>query len=149
MRVPKKIRYAVRLLIDLALQSEGSRKAISINKIAQNEEISSKFLSQIILYLKNYGLIKAERGAGGGYRLNKPPDEITIYDVFLALEGLPAFAECVEKPANCRRSSFCAAHELWAELSCSFSKRLKEINLAGLANRTKELSGKPAICYQI
>jgi Rrf2 family protein len=147
LRVSKRTRYGVRLMLELALNY--SKKPLSVSQIASNEEISSKFLSQIIIPLKGAGLIQSTRGALGGYELTRAPGKITLLEVFRVLEGDCLLAECVSDASACNRSSACTAKEIWDDLSVMIEEKLKAVTFQDLAERAKEKSENNSHVYQI
>jgi len=90
--------------------------------------------------LRNRGLVVAERGATGGYRLARPPEAIRLDDVFEALEGAIAPVECVREPGVCDRTEECVSRELWCEVADSMRAVLESRTLADLRDRYEELS---------
>ena len=115
MRVTTKGRYALRAMINLA-QNDGD-KPLSIKKITEVEDLSPIFLEQIFTKLKKYGLIQSIRGAGGGFRLSKPADDISVKDILEAVEeGIRLTPCCASEtvPAEkCVKSSICRAKSFW------------------------------------
>ena len=114
MHVSTKGRYGLRVMLDLARQS-GDRPA-TLKGIAARQALSEKYLWQVIRPLSAARLITAARGAHGGYRLARPPAEITLKDIFFALEGPCELAPCAASPQECRRSGACAAQAVWKDL---------------------------------
>lgn len=112
MRITTKGRYAVRAIVQLALQ--GNEKPVSIRKISEIENISAEFLEQIFFKLRKGGIINSVRGPGGGFRLERKAEEITIAEIFDAVgEGL-LLSPCVEdSPETCERFSECIVKQLW------------------------------------
>jgi Rrf2 family protein len=136
-------------------------KGLSLRDIAKRQNISLDYLEQIVPALKTAGLIKAKRGAQGGYQLCKTPQEITMYDALRALEGpfepmicLTADtdeAKPAAKPAknsNCGASGSCAVQEVWRELQEAIEKVLKNLTLAEMLNRQEKLYGVPIRTYR-
>ena len=114
-RVSTKGRYGTRLMLNLARNYNDGRKAVILKHVAEEEEISIRYLEQIILPLKIYKLVKSIRGAGGGYSLARKPSEITLCSILEALEGSCALVDCVEDKEFCHRLPTCAAYEIWRE----------------------------------
>ena len=112
MRITTKGRYAVRAIVQLALQ--GNEKPVSIRKISELENISAEFLEQIFFKLRKGGIINSVRGPGGGFKLNHDTDKITIAEIFDAVgEGL-LISPCVEdSPKSCDRFTECIVNQLW------------------------------------
>jgi Rrf2 family protein len=135
MKLSTKGRYGVRLMLDLAEHYGG--RPVLLSEIAAREEISKKYLWALINGLKGAGLVHATRGAHGGYVLTRPPTEISVRDILLALEGPICFVDCVQKPSSCRRSSTCAAHDIWKEAAQQLADTLAAITLAGMVERRR------------
>ena len=85
MKISTKGRYALRLMLDLAIHSEGS--AVPLRDVAQRQEISDKYLEQIVTQLSRAGLVRSVRGAGGGYLLTRTPEGYTVGEILRVLEG--------------------------------------------------------------
>jgi Rrf2 family protein len=135
MKLSTKGRYGVRLMIDLAAHyGEGP---ILLREIAKREEISEKYLSNLVNPLKATGLVEATRGVHGGYVLAKPPDEITMQEIVEVLEGPLCLVDCVEKPIACSRTSRCIAHDLWREAAEGMAQVLGKYTLADMVLRRK------------
>ena len=98
MKLSKRGEYGLKALIDLAASGPGTR-AIQIKEIAAREQIPAKFLEQILLALKNAGLVQSRAGAGGGYHLARAPEEITLGQIVRVLDGPLAPIRCVSKMA--------------------------------------------------
>ena len=116
-RVSTKGRYGTRLMLNLARHHNSGSKAVILRNVAEEEQISIRYLEQIIISLKIYKLVKSIRGAGGGYTLARKPSEITICQILEALEGSCALVDCVEDKDFCSRLPTCAAYEIWKEAS--------------------------------
>ena len=135
MKLSTKGRYGVRLMIDLAAHyGEGP---VLLREIAKREEISEKYLSNLVNPLKATGFVEATRGVHGGYVLAKPPDEITMQEIVEALEGSLCLVDCVEKPVSCSRISRCIAHDLWKETAAGMAQVLGKYTLADMVVRQK------------
>ncbi|MBP1768014.1 MAG: transcriptional regulator, BadM/Rrf2 family [Candidatus Aminicenantes bacterium] len=116
-RVSTKGRYGTRLMLNLARHFNSGNKAVILRNIAEEEQISIRYLEQIIIALKIYKLVKSIRGAGGGYTLARKPSEITVCQILEALEGSCGLVDCVEDNTFCDRLPSCAAYEVWKEAS--------------------------------
>lgn len=116
MKLPTRLRYGLRFLVNLAHHYE-SGDIISISRVSEEEEISNKYLEQIISSFVRSGIIKGARGKGGGYRLMKDPAEITVLDIANALGEDFTFSSCVKDPSSCDRAQQCPTRELWATFS--------------------------------
>ena len=123
-------------MINLAA-SYNKRNAF-LKDIAREEEISEKYLSQIVIPLRRSGLISASRGVHGGYVLVKSPREITVKEIVEVLEGDLDLIECAGKQDACNRAAACASHSLWAGLSKKMSEYLNSVTLDSLLKIKQE-----------
>lgn len=147
MKLSTKGRYGVRLMIELAAHyGEGP---VLLRQIAERQEISEKYLWHLINPLKAAGLIRATRGAHGGYVLAKKPAEISIGDILLVLEGSMCLVDCVEKSAVCRRSSSCVTRDLWNEAAQALMDKFYSTSLADMLERQRVKQARHAADYSI
>lgn len=115
MKISTKGRYALRLMLDLALNNTG--EYISIKSIAARQDISEKYLEQIISLLNRAGFVKSVRGAQGGYKLAWEASEYTVGMILRLTEGSLVPVDCLEDETNiCNRSSSCVTRDVWKEL---------------------------------
>ena len=137
MKVSTKGRYALRMLLDLAIHS-GKGEYISLKDIAERQGISKKYLEQIVPILNKSGILKANRGYQGGYTLAKSPDKCTVGEVLRITEGSIAPVACVENGiADCERSADCLTYPLWKGLYEVVTDYLDNITLRDLIDRQK------------
>lgn len=147
MRLSTRGRYGARFMLDLAIHyGDGP---VLLRELCERQEISVKYLEQLIPLLRTAGLVKSTRGPRGGYHLALPPSKITLYDVVSTLEGATSLTECVEDPASCHRAEACAAHEIWNDVSRKVVEILRGTTLAEMARRQRELEENHSIIYQI
>jgi len=90
---------------------------ILLKDISKNQEVSLKYLGQLIMPLKIASLVKSTRGARGGYCLSRSPEKIKLGEIVNALEGKLCIVECIDSPEICDRSGKCAARDVWNELN--------------------------------
>lgn len=136
MKISTKGRYALRLMLDLALNSTGEQ--ITIKSIASRQDISDKYLEQIISLLNRAGYVKSIRGAQGGYKLTKAPTEYTVGMILRLTEGNLTPVDCLEENTNdCTRSADCVTKEVWQELYDAINAVVDKITLQDLVDRTK------------
>ncbi len=109
---------------------------VQLRDIAQHQQISLKYLEQIVIPLKRAQYITAIRGARGGYRLARPPQEITMGEIVELLEDGRALIGCVTDPDVCVRSQDCPTRELWKETTDAMFERLDGITLTDLLTKT-------------
>lgn len=115
MKISTKGRYALRMMVDLAEHREEGY--IALKDIAARQEISKKYLEQIIPILNRSGLLLANRGFQGGYQLARKPSEITVGEVLRMTEGSLAPVACMDRPAaDCPRSASCPTLPVWRGL---------------------------------
>lgn len=135
----------MRAILELAL--EYGKAPLQIKTIAEREDISNKYLEQLVAMLKASGLVRSIRGPHGGYVLAKPPAEIQLKEVFLTLEGPMVPAECLDHPEYCSCCTDCATREIWQELQNAIYGILESVTLADLAERS--LRSKKTTNYHI
>lgn len=135
MKISTKGRYGLRIMIDLA--ANGGDACVSIKDIAEREQLSDKYLEQIINLLSKKGLVKSIRGAKGGYLLTRPPEKITVEDILLATEGSLAPVACAADNDMCDKYCDCATSVIWSEIYDAIVGVVRNITLADLAERTK------------
>ncbi|MDO4513448.1 MAG: Rrf2 family transcriptional regulator [Lachnospiraceae bacterium] len=133
MKISTKGRYAVRLMLDLSEHyTEGY---IALKDVADRQEISKKYLEQIIPYLNRGQLLLTNRGHQGGYKLAKHPSEITIFEVLTCAEGDLAPVSCLQQGAEpCDRRGECLTFPIWDGLNKLVSDYLKGITLQDVLN---------------
>ncbi|MFH0813801.1 MAG: Rrf2 family transcriptional regulator [Pseudomonadota bacterium] len=129
-------RYGARVMLELALRYEEG--AIPLKHVAEKQEISPKYLVQIITSLKATGLVTSIRGSGGGYALARPPSQITLNEVIRAMEGSTALVNCVDDPLNCHRADSCAMRDVWVQIHNAMDNILGSLSLEMLAKRQKK-----------
>lgn len=113
MQVSRRVDYALRATIHLARQE--SDRAASVAEISSTEAVPKKFLEKIIQDLIHAGIVQSRRGAHGGYRLARSPEDISFKEVLEAVEGPIALNVCVGDPYACSVSATCGMHHIWAE----------------------------------
>ncbi len=114
MKISTKGRYALRVMIDLALHNNG--KYISLKEISERQEISNKYLEQIIALLNKAGFLETARGNTGGYKLSKMPKEYKVGDILRATEGDLAPIYCLTEAGECNRQKGCKTYSFWKGL---------------------------------
>lgn len=136
MKISTKGRYALRLMIDLALQDPD--KYISLKDISKRQEISIKYLEQIAILLLKNGFIKSLRGQQGGYKLQKDPEKYLVGDILRIIEGELVPVTCLEKQScPCSRSVTCKTLPFWKGLHAAVNDYLDSYTLADLAFENK------------
>lgn len=132
LKLSTKGRYGLRAMIDLAMVYKEQPSPIMMADIAKREELSRKYLHALLTPLKNAGLVRSTRGAKGGYFLAKPPEEITVGAILVALEGELNIVDCLAETADCPRASQCLARKIWQDLNDAILEQLDNITLENL-----------------
>lgn len=136
MKISTKGRYALRLMIDLAQHDKDG--FVSLKDIAERQEISVKYLEQIVTVLCKIGFLKSLRGSQGGYKLAKAPEEYTVGDILRVTEGDLAPVACLEDEHNqCLRYPICNTISFWKGLYDTVNKYVDSVTLADLLKSTK------------
>ena len=134
MKISTRGRYALRLMLELALAAEG--ELVTIKSIAARQGISDKYLEQIITVLSRAGFVKSMRGSQGGYRLVKAPSDYTVGMILRAIEGNLAPVACMEDaPNQCPRADTCVTLDVWKQLDDAIAGVVDNITLADLAQK--------------
>ncbi len=143
MRLSSRARYGVRAMARLYKDFSGG--PVSLKEIAKLEMIDEAYLAQLLLKLKNYGLITTERGKGGGYKPSKPAEDITLMDILRAVEEEIMPLECFTTDlAICPLTSSCFTKDFWYNLKQEIEKALSGITLKSIIEKhdTDVMSGK-------
>lgn len=140
MKISTKGRYALRMLIDLA--SHHDEVFVSLKDIAERQDISKKYLEQIVPMLNKDGILRTNRGNRGGYQLAKKPSEISVGTILRSTEGNLAPVTCLEfEPNECPRKEECATLYIWEGLYKVVNEYLDGITLQDIIDRTINLNG--------
>ena len=135
MKLSTRARYGLRAMTAIARRTGAFTTS---EFLADEEDVSKKYLDAILGCLRKAGLLEAVRGTHGGYRLARPAETITAADVVEALEGRLASVPCVEDASLCRRASRCPTRPVWRAASGAVRRVLDELTLAELASRATE-----------
>ncbi|MBN1499584.1 MAG: Rrf2 family transcriptional regulator [Spirochaetes bacterium] len=133
MKLSTRSRYGVRLMIELALNHQNG--FMQLSTISQKQDISLKYLGQIVIQLKGAGLVMSGRGKNGGYSLSKSPSDINLRQVVEVLEGGISLVECIPD-SDCSRAGVCVTREIWKQLSDDMASKLEKISLQYLADKS-------------
>ncbi|WP_438970446.1 Rrf2 family transcriptional regulator [Methylophaga sp.] len=147
MRLTTKGRYAVTAMLDLSL-NYGSG-AITLADISERQGISLSYLEQLFARLRKQGLVSSSRGPGGGYRLSRTAENITVLDVISAVDEKVDSTQC-EGRKNCHSDEKCLSHELWQSLSDQIRVYLDGITLAAVVSTYEQKrSGDQVIQFDV
>lgn len=140
MKVSTKGRYALRVMLDLASHDTG--EYIPLKEVGERQNITVKYLEQIIMILKRQGYLKSIRGNGGGYKLARAPKDYTVGDILRATEGSLAPISCLEDDENtCPMQSICPTLSMWEGLNKVVNDYVDSITLQDLLDKQKAASG--------
>ena len=136
MKISTRGRYALRLMLELAMHD--ADEYITIKYIAERQEISKKYLEQIISVLVRAGFVKSNRGAQGGYKLARPVQEYSVGMILRAIEGNLVPVACMEQePNECPRSTYCATLDVWKQIDDAINDVVDHITLEELVHKQK------------
>ena len=131
MKISTKGRYALRLLLDIAQNQQDG--FVSLKEIAERQEVSKKYLEQIIPLLSRAELLQTSRGYQGGYRLCRAPEDYTVYEILSVAEGGLAPVACLDQPENtCPRAPDCLTLPVWEGLEKTIRDYLRSITLQSM-----------------
>ena len=151
MKISAKSRYALHLMLALAMQEEGTN--LSVKSVAESHGISEKYLEQIIPVLVRSGLVGSVRGARGGYHLTTDPEACTVGLILRTVEGSIAPVSCLDDEINpCARCTECVTLDLWEQVDQAISNVVDHVTLADLVDKQRRIRARqpkevpPAAC---
>ena len=143
MKISSKGRYALRLMLDIAQHDNGT--PIRIKDISLRQEISDKYLEQIISILNKAGYVRSIRGPQGGYLLTRQPEEYTVGMILRLTEGSLAPVACVEDEDTCDKMNDCATVLVWKKMNEAINQVVDSITLADLVDYERQRAGEYVI----
>jgi len=147
MKLSTRTRYGTRALAELALAYPDNM--LSAKDMADKQDISPKYLEQIMSSLRAAGLVISRRGLHGGYALARAPEDITVSDIYNSLEGSEAPVDCIADGQECPLEPICPAQKTWREVRDSIREVLEATSLKELAERLEEKHRNPPPMYHI
>ena len=136
MKISTRGRYALRMMLDLAMQND---EYASIKMVAERQGISNKYLEQIITVLSRAGYVKSIRGPQGGYKLARPANEYTVGMILRLIEGSLVPVACMEdNPNQCPRCEICATLDVWKQIDKAISNVVDNITLEDLVKLQRQ-----------
>ena len=147
MKLSTRSRYGTRLILDLARKYK--ERPIHLAGIAQRQNISIKYLEQIVRPLQEAGYVTSVRGPKGGHLLAKAPNDITVGEIVALLEGSDELIQCAGDPNQCNRASTCATRFVWQEAARAMYDRLNEITFSNLLNLSDEMCNGDATAQSV
>ena len=140
MKISTKGRYALRVMIDLALHDTG--EYIALKDISARQDITVKYLEQIVTTLGKAGLLRSMRGNNGGHKLARKPKDYSVGEILRTMEGSLTPVECLQNAQmECPRADSCATLNFWKGLDEVVNKYVDSYTLQDLVNETKENIG--------
>ncbi|MBO5292497.1 MAG: Rrf2 family transcriptional regulator [Lachnospiraceae bacterium] len=137
MKISTKGRYAVRVMLDLALHNTG--EYVKVKQIAERQGISEKYLEQIISILNKGGCVKSVRGAQGGYRIARDPENFTVGQILRLTEGSLSPVACLDDEVNeCDRCDTCETLDVWKDLKKAIDQVVDGVTIADLVERQQK-----------
>ena len=136
MKLSTKSRYALRIILQMALDNISGRQLSQGRQIAEKQGITEPYLEQIMIPLKRGGIVGTVRGCNGGYELLKPPQEISVLEIIELFEGRIVLADCnINRKNGCKRIPICPTTAVWEELSSSFREKAASFTLDTIIER--------------
>jgi Rrf2 family protein len=130
MKVNTRVRYGLRAILQIAQGYGGD--PVPISAIAESQEISGKYLEQVVGTLRKAELIDSRKGVRGGYILARPPADINLWEIISALDAHTALVDCVDDPDTCDRSDACLTRTIWSLLSVKMKEFWSNFTLQDL-----------------
>ena len=143
MKIPMKVDYGVRALVELALHH--GQGQLQTAEIAYRQGIPEAYLDQLMTTLHKCGFVVSRRGPQGGHRLAMEPAEINLHMVMSTLDSSTSPLDCLIHPDECVFSESCAQQEVWQSVEDAVRDVLRNITLSDLAQRQRYLAGQIAI----
>ena len=140
MKLSTRSRYGTRLMLDLAQHYNDGR--LQLGDIAKRQDVSVKYLEQIIIPLKKAHYIESVRGRKGGHILTRPPEEITVGEIVALLEDSAGLLQCTEDSTVCERADTCPTRLLWKEAYEAMFDHLEATTLADLVKQARDMESK-------
>jgi len=136
MKVNTKVRYGLRAILQIAESYGGAPVPISV--ISETQEISGKYLEQVVGTLRRAELINSRKGVHGGYSLCRDPKDINLWEIITALDNHTTLVDCVLEPEVCDRSDDCLTRSIWTLLSARMKEFWSSFTLEDLLTTMKE-----------
>ena len=137
MKLSTRSRYGTRMMVDLAQHyDEGP---VQIGDISKRQNISVKYLEQLIIPLKKADFIKSIRGPKGGHMLAKPPEKITVGEIVSILEGGINLSICIENPDVCDKTGSCLTRGIWEEATKAMYDKLNSATLSNMIEKDRDV----------
>jgi Rrf2 family protein len=140
MKLPTRVRYAVRAVVELAERDQ--TVPVPVKEISKAQDLSAKYVKQLMNRLQKAGIVRGHPGIHGGYTLGREPEDISLFDIYKALDVSLILVPCIGTSADCERLNKCSARGVWKRLHDSLEAILKKTSVAELATCEQELRGR-------
>ena len=147
MKLSTKTRYGARAMLELALNY--NRGFVSTAEIAAQQQVSRKYVENLLASLRSASLVTSVRGAQGGYALTRSPAQINLREIYDAFEGTEGFVACTTCPELCDRTDTCVTRDVWAQMYSACMEILESTTLEDLVRRARNKRGAQAAMYFI
>ena len=137
LKISAKARYGLRILIDIALHEDDAAPRTTA-AIAESQQLSLKFASRLVIPLRQAGMIRSIRGVSGGFRLARPPSDITLLDIVETLQGPVEILDCLGTSSPCARAQGCVSRSVWDDVNTAFANALAAMTLEKVLARAQE-----------
>lgn len=137
MKITSRTEYGLRAMVYLAGRPQAGPAPLT--EIAASEGIPGPFLERILARLREVGLVRATRGASGGYALSRSPVRVAVADIVTALEGPLTLVDCMHTDRSCARAEGCASRVVWRRLDDAITEALEGISLEDLVSDASEV----------
>ncbi len=138
MKFTAKCKYGLLALLEIADQQKKGIALVKRKTIVKNQQIPNSYLENILIILKNHGILKSARGTNGGYYLLKTPDKLTLYEIITILEGKSPLEECINLQGECMYNENCKIKLIWEEINRYQKKILEKITLEDLLDNESD-----------
>ena len=136
MKINTRVRYGLRAILQIAEQY--GQDPVPVSAISQTQEISGKYLEQVVGALRRAGLVESRKGVRGGYSLSRAPEDVTLWDIISALDPHTSLVDCVLEPEVCDRSDSCLTRSIWTLLSRRMQEFWTSYTLSDLITTMRE-----------
>jgi Rrf2 family protein len=137
MKLGTRTRYGTRAMLELALHYHDGNRPVSAGEIATRQQLSTKYLEQLLVSLQAAGLVRSVRGTHGGHVLARPPAQINLREIYGVFEGADGFAACTTCPELCDRTDTCVTQAIWDRMYAASMEVLESTTLGDLAQRAR------------
>jgi Rrf2 family protein len=140
MKLSTRGRYGARAVLELAKHYE--KGVLKLDEIAKRQDISRKYLEQIMMALISAGQVRTVRGKRGGFILTRPPEQVRLSEVLRVLEGSMSPVFCLDDPNSCKRAKDCVTRDVWKRMNKAMMGVLDSITLRDLADKNRKKKGR-------